>query len=163
MNTEKEILLNKEEVKALEDKIKDDEIFISKEGHNFTRIVFEHNLLILESAKFCEIAAKSKDDFVKTTLDVLNKPKNTIVEILRRNIQNIRHIYLNPNPSLSEKGELITRTKNKINLRFDIPYLTQEEAFICSSCTTIDIKHILDYSELIDCCEFDKEINLINA
>ena len=31
MNTEKEILLNKEEIKALENKIKIDEEFISKE------------------------------------------------------------------------------------------------------------------------------------
>ena len=52
MNTEKEILLNKEEIKTLESKIKYDETLISKEGHNFTRIVYEHNQLREELVDF---------------------------------------------------------------------------------------------------------------
>ena len=103
MNTEKEILLNKEEIKALENKIKIDEEFISKEGHNFTRIVYEHNLLAKESANLIEATARSKDDFEKIVLDILNNPKSDFVQILRRNIANIRFIYENTNPNLSEK------------------------------------------------------------
>ena len=46
MNTEKEILLNKEEIKTLESKIKYDETLISKEGHNFTKLFM--NIINLE-------------------------------------------------------------------------------------------------------------------
>ena len=103
MNTEKEILLNKEEIKALENKIKIDEEFISKGGHNFTRIVYEHNLLAKESADLIGTTGRSKDDFEKRVLDILNNSKNDSVQILRRNIANIRFIYENANLKLSEK------------------------------------------------------------
>ena len=158
MNTEKEILLNKEEIKALENKIKIDEDFIGKEGHNFTRIVYEHNLLAKESSNLIEATGRSKDDFEKLVLDILNNSKNDSVQILRRNIANIAFIYENTNPNLSEKGELIKRTNLKNIHRFDAPYLTQEEGFIVSSAHSLDIKDILDYSEILDYCEFDREI-----
>ena len=58
------------------------------------------------------------------------------------------------------KGQLVSR--EKINWRFDAPYLTQEEGFSNSSACSLDIKHILDYVELLNFCEFDKEINLTN-
>ncbi len=159
MNTEKEILLNKEEIKALENKIKIDENFISKEGHNFTRIVYEHDLLAKESRNlFLPDADWSKDDFEKMILDILNNSKNDSVQILRRNIANIRFIYENTNPNLSEKGKLIKRANLKNTHRFDAPYLTQEEGFIASSAHSLDIKDILDYVEILDHCEFDRQI-----
>tara|TARA_R100001440_G_C2522676_1_gene119062 strand:- start:2313 stop:4064 length:1752 start_codon:yes stop_codon:yes gene_type:complete len=158
MNTEKEILLNKEEIKALENKIKIDEEFISKGGHNFTRIVYEHNLLAKESANLMDAVGKSKDDFEKIVLDILNNPKNDSVQILRRNIANIRFIYENSNLNLSEKGQITTRAYKKNNFRFDSPYLTQEEGFKASSLHSLDIKDILDYVEILDYCEFDRKI-----
>ena len=162
MNTEKEILLNKKKIKALENKIKIDENSISYEGHNFTRIVYEHKLLAKESANFIEATSRSKDDFEKIVLDILNNSKNDSVQILRRNIANIRFIYESTNPNLSEKGEFINRTNLKNIHRFDAPYLTQEEGFKASSAYSVDIKDILDYAEILDYCEFNSEIILTN-
>ena len=158
MNTEKEILLNKEEIKALENKIKIDEEFISKGGHNFTRIVYEHNLLAKESENLIGTAGRSKDDFEKLVLDILNNPNSESVQILRRNIANIRFIYENTNPNLSEKGKTIKRANKKNIDRFDVPSLGQGMGYLNSSFNTLDIKDILDYAEILDYCEFDREI-----
>ncbi|WP_288239690.1 DNA recombination protein RmuC [uncultured Prochlorococcus sp.] len=154
MNTEKEILLNKEEIKTLESKIKYDETLISKEGHNFTRIVYEHNQLREELVDFCQAPD------LKKSMDVLINPKNDSVQLLRRNIVNVTRIYEGIDSSEWGKGQLVSR--KKINWRFDAPYLTQEEGFLNSSACSLDIKHILDYVELLNFCEFDKEINLTN-
>ena len=154
MNTEKEILLNKEEIKTLESKIKYDETLISKEGHNFTRIVYEHNQLREELVDFCQAPD------LKKSMDVLINPKNDSVQLLRRNIVNVTRIYEGIDSSEWGKGQLVSR--EKINWRFDAPYLTQEEGFLNSSACSLDIKHILDYVELLNFCEFDKEINLTN-
>ena len=162
METEKEILLNKEEIKTLENEIKNDENFISKEGHNFTRLIYEHNLLAEESKDFVRMAKISKSTFEKIVINILNNSRNDSVQILRRNIVNIRNIYENSNPNISEKGQLIKRSAKKLNLRFDSPYLSQKEAFLASSAYSLDIKNTLDYVELLDHCEFDAEVNLIN-
>ena len=154
MNTEKEILLNKEEIKTLESKIKYDETLISKEGHNFTRIVYEHNQLREELVDFIHAPD------LKKSIDVLINPKNDSVQLLRRNIVNVTRIYEGIDSSEWGKGQLVSR--EKINWRFDAPYLTQEEGFSNSSACSLDIKHILDYVELLNFCEFDKEINLTN-
>ena len=154
MNTEKEILLNKEEIKTLESKIKYDENLISKEGHNFTRIVYEHNQLREELVDFCQAPD------LKKSIDVLINPKNDSVQLLRRNIVNVTRIYKGIDSSEWGEGQLVSR--EKINWRFDAPYLTQEEGFSNSSACSLDIKHILDYVELLNFCEFDKEINLTN-
>ena len=154
MNTEKEILLNKEEIKTLESKIKYDETLISKEGHNFTRIVYEHNQLREELVDFIHAPD------LKKSIDVLINPKNDSVQLLRRNIVNVTRIYEGIDSSEWGKGQLVSR--EKINWRFDAPYLTQEEGFLNSSACSLDIKHILDYVELLNFCEFDKEINLTN-
>ena len=154
MNTEKEILLNKEEIKTLESKIKYDETLISKEGHNFTRIVYEHNQLREELVDFIHAPD------LKKSIDVLINPKNDSVQLLRRNIVNVARIYEGIDSSEWGKGQLVSR--EKINWRFDAPYLTQEEGFSNSSACSLDIKHILDYVELLNFCEFDKEINLTN-
>jgi FtsZ-interacting cell division protein YlmF len=154
MNTEKEILLNKEEIKTLESKIKYDETLISKEGHNFTRIVYEHNQLREELVDFIHTPD------LKKSIDILINPKNDSVQLLRRNIVNVTRIYEGIDSSEWGKGQLVSR--EKINWRFDAPYLTQEEGFSNSSACSLDIKHILDYVELLNFCEFDKEINLTN-
>ena len=154
MNTEKEILLNKEEIKTLESKIKYDETLISKEGHNFTRIVYEHNQLREELVDFIHAPD------LKKSIDVLINPKNDSVQLLRRNIVNVTRIYKGIDSSEWGEGQLVSR--EKINWRFDAPYLTQEEGFLNSSACSLDIKHILDYVELLNFCEFDKEINLTN-
>jgi FtsZ-interacting cell division protein YlmF len=154
MNTEKEILLNKEEIKTLESKIKYDETLISKEGHNFTRIVYEHNQLREELVDFIHAPD------LKKSIDVLINPKNDSVQLLRRNIVNVTRIYKGIDSSEWGEGQLVSR--EKINWRFDAPYLTQEEGFSNSSACSLDIKHILDYVELLNFCEFDKEINLTN-
>jgi len=154
MNTEKEILLNKEEIKTLESKIKYDETLISKEGHNFARIVYEHNQLRQELVDFIHAPD------LKKSIDVLINPKNDSVQLLRRNIVNVTRIYEGIDSSEWGKGQLVSR--EKINWRFDAPYLTQEEGFSNSSACSLDIKHILDYVELLNFCEFDKEINLTN-
>ena len=154
MNTEKEILLNKEEIKTLESKIKYDENLISKEGHNFTRIVYEHNQLREELVDFIHAPD------LKKSIDVLINPKNDSVQLLRRNIVNVTRIYKGIDTSEWGEGQLVSR--EKINWRFDAPYLTQEEGFSNSSACSLDIKHILDYVELLNFCEFDKEINLTN-
>ena len=154
MNTEKEILLNKEEIKTLESKIKYDETLISKEGHNFARIVYEHNQLREELVDFIHAPD------LKKSIDVLINPKNDSVQLLRRNIVNATRIYKGIDSSEWGEGQLVSR--EKINWRFDAPYLTQEEGFSNSSACSLDIKHILDYVELLNFCEFDKEINLTN-
>ncbi len=154
MNTEKEILLNKEEIKTLESKIKYDETLISKEGHNFARIVYEHNQLREELVDFIHTPD------LKKSIDILINPKNDSVQLLRRNIVNVTRIYEGIDSSEWGKGQLVSR--EKINWRFDAPYLTQEEGFSNSSACSLDIKHILDYVELLNFCEFDKEINLTN-
>ena len=154
MNTEKEILLNKEEIKTLESKIKYDETLISKEGHNFTRIVYEHNQLREELVDFIHTPD------LKKSIDILINPKNDSVQLLRRNIVNVTRIYKGIDSSEWGEGQLVSR--EKINWRFDAPYLTQEEGFSNSSACSLDIKHILDYVELLNFCEFDKEINLTN-
>ena len=64
MNSEKEILLNKDKIKSLEIEIKEKEISIMTEGHNFGRIQYENNLLIEESTNFCEITGADKDAFL---------------------------------------------------------------------------------------------------
>ena len=155
MSTEKEISLNKEEIKALESKIKYDETYISKNGHNFTRIDYEHNQVREESVNFCQ-----GSNFVKMSMDILNNPQNDSVQLLRRNIVNARKI--NEGKDFSEYGKIRLVSRKKISWGFDAPYLTKEEAFLHSSACSLDIQNILDYVELIDFCEFDKEINLTN-
>ncbi len=170
MNTEKEILLNKDEIKTLETKIKENENFISAEGHNFTRILYEHQLLRKEADDFCEHVSYSKENFLKKNIDILNNSKTEDIQLLRRNTLLVRDIFqiddknsLNENPShikkvLSDRSMWIR--KNKTKLRFDTPYLTLEESYRVSSTCFLDLKQIIDFAELHDFCEFEKEINL---
>ena len=170
MNTEKEILLNKDEIKTLEIQIKEDEALISKEGHNFTRILYEHNLLTKESTDFCEHISHSKKNFLEKNNNLLNNHKNENDQILRKNILVVKNIFdidnenpLNENPTFIDKflsRRSLWIRKNKTKLRFDIPYLTQEEAYKASSACYLDLKQIIDFAELHDFCEFEKVINL---
>ena len=170
MNTDKEILLNKDKIKSLENKIKENEIFINTEEHNFARILYEHNLLIKESVDFCEHVAASKENFLKKYIDILNNPKIDDVQILRKNIVCVRNIFeiQDNNPSIENSSDFekflsdrsIWITKNKTKLRFDNNYLTKEEGYKISMFCNLELKQIIDFAELHDFCEFDKKYHL---
>ena len=174
MNTEKEILLNKDKIKSLEIKIKEKEISIMTEGHHFGRIQYENNLLIEESTNFCEITGADKDAFLKKNIEILTNPKYDDVQTLRKSIVLVKNIYgfddkeidstasnsSNIDKFLSERSKLMK--KNKLILRFDTDLFTKDEGYGGSCACSIDIRQILDFAELFDFCEFERKIILNN-
>ena len=173
MNSEKEILLNKDKIQSLEIEIKEKEISIITESNNFGRIQYEHNLLVEESTNFCEIVSTSKDAFLKKNIEILTNPQYDDVQTLRKSIVLLKNICednkqldsvtdnsANIDKLLSERSKWIK--KNKIKLRFDTGLFTKDEGFKGSIACNIGIRQILDFAELFDFCEFERKIILNN-